>query len=386
MVGMFFMLAIWFQAIIPPEEQFTQLAHSFLQGKLYLSSELGATTDAVIYQGKIFWALGPLPAVLLLPATLIANWLHFPVSEGAFHFLVGVLVFVLVYALSRRFRFSSSDSLLLALGFCFASPFIGVFLIPWSWFFAQMITVGLLLFALYEWQGRKRFWLIGMLLAGVFATRFTAGVGVLFFILSILSSHFPFKQKAGQLLQLCLPLLVSVLLLAGYNYARFDSPWETGYSWQSQVPEAAAAREYGVFSWQHVPSNLYYLFFNTPHPVFTDAVSQTLEFPFLHPDPWGMSLLITSPYLLYLFLHRPRGQEEKWLWVTTVAVMLPLLFFYGSGYFQFGYRYALDFFPFLFFLLLHQYMSRRQTLSMGFKTLLILPALWNAYLIVGWLL
>jgi len=356
-----------------------------LHGQLFLSGA-SSLTDLVPYHGLNFWALGPFPAVVLMPAVQLAQWCGVTLTEAPFHFAVGLLVFTLAYALARKFRFSSADARLLTLGFCLASPFLGVWLIPWSWFFAQVITTVLLLLAIYEWQDKKRLWLIGLLLAAVLATRFTAGVGVIYFILAISLSAAPLKHKFGQLLQLCLPIFIAAGLLGLYNFARFDSPFETGYSWQTQVPAAAQARDYGVFSWQHVPGNFYYLLLNGPHPVFADAMSHVLTFPYVRPDPWGMSLLITSPYLLYLFLTRVQDRQSKLLWVTILLILLPLLLFYGSGYFQFGYRYALDFFPWVFLLLLHQYSLKRHSLSLGFKLLLILPAVWNIYLLSSWLL
>lgn len=383
LISGFFAFAGWFQGALYAQEQFVHLAESFLQGKLYFTSDFGRLVDAVSYGGHYFWALGPLPAVILMPLVLFASWLNVGVPMGGVHLLVGAAVFGLVYILSRTFRFSSTDSLFFSFAFCFASPLFGILAISWSWFFAQLITVALVIISLIEWRGRKRFWFIGLLFAAIVATRFTVGVGIVFFLFSIVFSSTSVRKKMVQLTQLCLPVVSIVLLLGVYNFVRFDSPFETGYSWQSQIPAAAQAREYGVFSIRHLPGNAYYLFLNAPDPVFRDAVSHVLTFPFLKPDPWGISILITSPYLLYLFLTKPKDKESWFILVTSFAILLPLLLFYGSGFFQIGSRYSLDFFPFLFFLILHQYSKKHTTLSFGLKTIFIASAFWNGYLILS---
>jgi hypothetical protein len=59
---------------------------------------------------------------------------------------------------------------------------------------------------------------------------------------------------------------------------------------------------------------------------------------------------------------------------------LPLLFYYGTGSRQFGYRYALDFIPLLYFMLMRAWREQRGDLSGGFKALLMFSALLNLYL------
>jgi hypothetical protein len=70
-------------------------------------------------------------------------------------------------------------------------------------------------------------------------------------------------------------------------------------------------------------------------------------FPFLHPDGFGMSVLITSPGLLGAALADWRDRRSWALAVTAAIVLVPSLLYYDGGWFQYGYRYFLDSLPFV---------------------------------------
>ncbi len=71
------------------------------------------------------------------------------------------------------------------------------------------------------------------------------------------------------------------------------------------------------------------------------------RFPFLAPDGFGMSILLTSPGLLLAARADWRQRQTVLLGATAVLVLIPSLLYYGGGWFQFGYRYALDAIPFV---------------------------------------
>jgi hypothetical protein len=70
------------------------------------------------------------------------------------------------------------------------------------------------------------------------------------------------------------------------------------------------------------------------------------ELPFFRPDGLGMSVLLTSPGLLYALRAPFRDPRAVGLGITFVLVLLPNLLYYGGGWLQMGYRYALDAIPF----------------------------------------
>jgi hypothetical protein len=85
--------------------------------------------------------------------------------------------------------------------------------------------------------------------------------------------------------------------------------------------------------------NLYYLFGKVP--------ALTGTFPFFQPDGLGMSIFITSPGLLYAVRAPWRTSRVWWLAGAALIVLIPTLLYYGGGWLQYGYRYALDSIPFV---------------------------------------
>src|SRR5437879_13333529 len=88
--------------------------------------------------------------------------------------------------------------------------------------------------------------------------------------------------------------------------------------------------------------------------------SKILLLPFVQEDIWGMSILFTSPILLW-GLRAPVKEPLIYLAIGTSLIMLfAILGYYGIGVRQYGYRYALDFYPFLFLMLAYVCMERLQ--------------------------
>lgn len=377
-VFLLFILLVFFTNLLMTwgEQQFSYLAQSFLNGKLYFLEKPLRWDDAVSYNGYYYWSLGPFPAVLLIPFVWLSSLLGIFFNQGFLQFFLVVGVIYLCYIIALRKGFSKEDSWLWAFAFCFASVFIGVALTPFSWQFAQVITVFLLFIAIYEYSNKKRYWLLGSYMALVFLTRTTAAIAIIFFVLEIILRS---RQRMRDLAHLLLPLVITVSLLAWYNYARFGSVTEQGYSRQILIEPLVTAREYGLFNPIHIPGNLYYFFLSTPLPVFRDGVSHVLKFPFIANNPWGMSIFITSPFLFLLFFQKYKGIESKMIWLTVGIVALVVFSYYGIGYMQFGYRYSLDFLPWLFFLLIKNWGSKKK-LSPWFKGLIIISAATNLYL------
>ena len=102
---------------------------------------------------------------------------------------------------------------------------------------------------------------------------------------------------------------------------------------------------HGAFSPAFAPRNLRLLLVGGPL-VIADA-------PFVVPDPSGMSVLLVSPWLLFALLplwrpdRPPARGMAAWCWVAVLAVSVPHLLYVNSGWVQFGYRFALDWLPFL---------------------------------------
>jgi len=128
---------------------------------------------------------------------------------------------------------------------------------------------------------------------------------------------------------------------------------------------------------------VYTLLLAGPVPVMRDDSAFVLVFPFVAANPWGMSLFITAPCFMWLAGLRYRDGTSRLILLTILLTALPILFYYGIGYRQFGYRYSLDFLPLLFYLLLRNYRMERGGLTTGFKALVVASAVLNLHLFAG---
>ncbi|OGM14760.1 hypothetical protein A3A76_04060 [Candidatus Woesebacteria bacterium RIFCSPLOWO2_01_FULL_39_23] len=383
----FFLITLFFFTISAlfidwGEQQFSFLAQSFLHGSLDISQFPTALNDAVFFAGKYYWPLGPFPALILTPFVFIFNFLNSFFYQKYLQIPLIFGIIYLIYVISKKIGYKAKDALYLAASFVFASPFLAIILYSWSWQFAIVVSVFLIFLAIYEHFTKKRYVIIGIIYACLLLTRVTASFGIVFFILDVIFSKSTSKQKVLSLVKLLTPLFIALVLLFIYNYTRFGNIFEQGYSYQILRGGVLKAREYGLFSLIHVPGNLYYFLLATPAPVLLDGVSRVLKFPYIAYDPWGMSIFFTSPYFLYLFFMKYRDLTSKFLWITVVAIALPIFLYYGVGPRQFGYRYSLDFLPFIFLILIKNYKIQKGNLHPGFKLLIIVAYLFDLYLLM----
>jgi hypothetical protein len=374
--------------ILGASQQFSDLARAFLHGQLHFLAPIGGVgQDPVLYHGKIYWGEGPFPAVLLMPFVAFFSLSHIFFNQGYLQWMLVLGIVWFVFRLARLLSYSGEDSMILAFGFVLGSVFIGVASISSSWLFAQVVTTFLLFWSLYEFYTRKRWWLIGLICALVLMTRATAAPIVIFFGLELWQTAGKKPQKLIKFAPLCLPVLGAAGLIGLYNFLRFHSPFNGGYAYQLLHSYSAESRSYGVFSLIHIPTNFYSAVLRAPQPVLRTATSWTLKFPFIQNNPYGMSIFITSPYLLSLFTHQWSSFDSRarHLMIAIAASCLFVFSFYGVGLDQFGYRYSLDFLPELFLLFMMMYRKSHHGLSRGMKTLLLGSGVVNFYLLWSFL-
>jgi hypothetical protein len=366
------------------EPHFSFLANSFLSGKLYLIDQLTTPGDTVYFNGKYYWPLGPLPAVLLTPGQFILKLFNRVFYQGYLNYLLGVFVFYLVYKVARKIRFSTGDAFCLSCAFCLSSAFIAVWILPWSWYFAGTVTVTLAFLSIYEFFGKRRYWMLGIFVSLILLTRVTAALIGIFFLLDLLASDRNLKAKIKSIIVFCVPISLAIGILILYNYLRFGDLLEQGYAMQSIHGISLANRFFGLFSLRYLPANLFYSLLNLPTPVFYEG-TRVMKLPFIRADSWGMSIFITSPYLLYLFRFKYRDTFSKIIWISIGAIALPVCLYYATGYIQYGYRYSLDFLPLLFLLLIIKYREAHSELSPQFIKMISISAWFNLYLLATFL-
>jgi hypothetical protein len=162
--------------------------------------------------------------------------------------------------------------------------------------------------------------------------------------------HFPLRINYRGLVLLVLPMVVAVLFLGWYNWARFGNVLDNGIVYHKMAPRFQADfKQYGYLSFHYVPRNFYYEMLRVPMP------------PHVHiPEPgpentWreGYSLFFQCPLLLYALGTIRRVRSDKFAaacWLSIVCVTVPILCVMGTGWYQFGARYLFDVVPFYYLL------------------------------------
>jgi len=355
--------------------QFEQLAKMFLNGHLYLSNSYNAWTDASYYQGYTYWPQGFFPAIILIPFAIFKNIFH----QGFIQFILNLLNLVLLYRISLLITKNKITSLWLSFAYIFSTAYLMVGMLPISWWFAQVVATSALLLAIHEFLYKKRWYLIGIFVAFTLTTRVDLAISAVFFLMAIFLSKQNLKQKIKASLQLTFPILIGFTTIFAYNFARFGSIIEFGYKYHIPylTETRAFLKQYGAWNLFYYPSNIYYLFFKGPDGIFIKN-AKYLTAPFIKSNYWGMSILFTSPIFLWCFNANLKEKLIKPALITTILLLLFILGYFGVGANQFGYRYALDFYPFLFIILCFAFQSRMSNLAKG---LIVISFIFNLYMV-----
>lgn len=340
-IAFLFILFFTTNIFVQTEQHFVLLAKSFINSLLIIEPTNNNVSDLAFYQEKFFWPLGPLPAIILVPFVFIFERF----LQGYISFPLSLLNFYLLYKIARKFNINHQKALILATFFIFGSVYTPLAALPASWYFAQVVACSFLIFAIYEFINNRRFLLIGIFMAAGIAARLNLIFSAVFFLYYIFKNPFTFAN----LVKFTSPILFALILIGLYNYARFQSPFESGYNLQLIPQEAADRRSIGLFSIYHIPSNLFFMLLNGPEPVLNSA--HELKPPFLTFDSYGLSLFFLSPVLFYLYKANFKKEIIAVSTVTILVLLIPIITYYGIGHRQVGFRYALDFFPFVYLLM-----------------------------------
>jgi hypothetical protein len=322
---------------------YSRLGESFLDGKLYYTTlPKSGVMDTAIFNGRYYSPFGLFPALVSVPFVWMGYY-----HQGQLNFLLILTIFYAVFAIAERLSYSRSDCWWIALAFCFGTSFVDAAFSTWH--IAHTWATLFLVLAVYEYLGSRRPWLIGLLLGLATASRSMAGLSVICFGVLFLWHR--------QVIRFGLPFVAIAGAIAVYNFFRFQSPIEAGYTYQiysagvSHATWNAPGNIAGpALSLAHIPINL-----------------KTLVFGFPSREAVGVSMFLMSPFLIYL-LSGKRWEPIDWLLLGNVALIaLSFLAFRSTGWRQMGYRYTVDFMPLLFWLLLR----RRAELTKGFEALIL---------------
>jgi len=320
---------------------FFYLADAFLHGRTWLDVRLGPQ-DVILQDGRIYVPFAPFPGIALMPVVaLVGPQVADQWETGINAALAAACVGLAWWFTARAGVRSLVDRLALVILLGFSTQIWWVTTRGGVWHTGQLIATILTLACLIELWGSKRAWLVGLLAGAAFLTRAPLAFAVPFYALLLAGDRIwePRRWPWGEWIALPLGVLPSIAFFFWYNADRFGSPLESGYALATLPDWLEAQRRLGLFSTAHIGMNIDYLF--TKLPKFSTT------FPFLYPDGFGMSIFLTSPGLLYAIRAPWRESRSWWLAGATLLVLIPTLLYYGGGWLQYGYRYALDSIPFV---------------------------------------
>ncbi len=200
--------------------------------------------DMSYYKGKLYYYWGPIPALMILPLNFFLNQ---KITDNylVFLFSVGILIFnsFILLKLWRRF-FTSISALHVFIAITLTGlslPILWGLSVPYVYEAAigasQFFMIAGLYFAFGAIENNppqnKKLFLAGLFWACAVSARAINALPVI--LLTLFISYWILKdspRSARILSNLYLPLIVGAMLIAWYNWARFDFPLEFGLRYQ----------------------------------------------------------------------------------------------------------------------------------------------------------
>jgi hypothetical protein len=332
---------------------FFYLADAFLHGRTWLDFQPGPY-DVIIVDGRFYVPFAPFPAVVFMPLVAILGAVTADQIESGINAVLAAAGVGLCWILLARIGVRSlADRLALTILFGFSTQILWITTRGGVWHTGQLIATILTFACLIEIWGKQRAWLIGLLAGAAFLSRAPLAFAIPFYALMLEPRlALPTAKVAGGYVAsvarperirawvgLGLGVLPAIFAFFAYNQIRFGSPLESGYGLATLPAFLEANRALGLFSLAHLPMNLDYFLLHLPTVI--------PDFPYFRPDGLSLSVLITSPGLLFASQADWRRPRTWWLAGAAIAVLIPTLLYYGGGWLQYGYRYFLDSVPFV---------------------------------------
>ncbi|WP_028388060.1 hypothetical protein [Legionella fairfieldensis] len=335
--------------------------------------------DASLYQGKYYLYFGPLPVLVFF---LPLKWLTglYPTDSFAVFFFLTIAFLVNFHLLIkiRNKYFSPFTELQLILtgfllGFATNAPLLlsipRVYEVAISSAFCCM---SIALFFLYEffdkhYQTRHVFLLSLFLSLSVAGRPHFALVCLIFFpvFLIFLMKHVPKNRLFALISALLLPSIGIGILLALYNYLRFDSIWDFGHIWQLSCNNIQALHT-EMADLSKIPRNIlfgFYYYFLQPYVVNSHLPYLSLR---LHPCWYQVDndytvegvagVLTTTPFIILILIlpklisiyFKERITEIPLLWFLLFTLLIPTINAVFLMTLPFAIqRYEVDFIPYL---------------------------------------
>src|SRR3984893_13053722 len=331
-----------------------RIASALLQGDLGLRQPAPSWLNEMVPANGSYYSVFPLGAVLSMMPVAVLQKIKL-VHDFPGHALAALIVALSVWFLFRLSVIGTESvpkRILLSL-----MPIFGT----WTWCNlrfggAWQLALGLAVLgevaALYFDLVEFRPLLAGAFFALAIGNRTELALCLPIFIYFLIKRVAPESRDLKSLVQqsrersrvfvyfLIIPIALG-LFTALYNYARFHSIFDFGYS---HIPNVLQEPWYqhGLFSLHAIPWNA--------HKMLFEGFGDDPDFPFISFYPFGCSIFLASPFLVLIF--REGGLHKAAAWIAIGLLTFALWAHGNPGGWQFSYRYAMVLLPWMFLLLL----------------------------------
>jgi hypothetical protein len=316
-------------------------AQAWLDGQLHLVRAPPHLNDWARAGDRWYVSFPPLPAVLALP--FVAAW-GLAFNDVVFTLFFGGLnaglAWLLLQRLARAGRSERTprENLWLAALMAFGTVHAWCAIRGEVWYTAQTVGVTFLCAHLVFIVGARHPLLAGASLACAALCRPPMAFALPIAAYELWRAH---RGNPGRTLRaaaaFAAPLVALAAIAMWHNAARFGDPLEFGHRYLFHNRVGPDIARFGLFDLHYLARNLRAAFTLLPHV--------RAQPPWLTHDGHGMSLLVTTPAFVLLLWPRLRGPFHAVLWAAAAAVALPSLVYMNTGWYQFGYRFSLDWTP-----------------------------------------
>ena len=328
-----------------------RIAGALLNGQLGLTAAPPRHLNEMIPLDGLYYSVFPLGAVLsVLPFKLLAEVtaLQFFAWSSFITAFLCALMFYFTCALSKSVSKTTTSSLLYAVVLTFGTWQLANLLFGSAWCLALAFCIMGQLGALYFIFVRRLPLLAGFFFAVAFGNRteIILAAPLLFYLIERQSSEsLTFKQLFADAARFAYFPMVLLLLTFAYNYARFGSLFDFGYT---RIPNLLLEPYYqdGLFALSAITRNIY--------AMLIQGWKQIRTFPYMTPTGFGGSIFLACPFLFTLFRRTNSNRDVVVLSWVAIAVLTLVLWCHGNpGGWQFSYRYATELLPWALLVMLN---------------------------------
>ena len=334
---------------------------------------------------KWFVSFPSFPVAVMVPFV----WLNgYQFNDTSFGVFFGALCAALFYSLLRHLKQvegldkGDTENAVLAALLCFGTVFFYCAIRGEVWFSAEVMGVAFTCLYARNAVGARRPMLAGLFFSMAVLTRTPLLFSGVFFLAealcptpgqrkeelqAVMKNPRPAMDKLMNFAAGAAPL---ALLHASYNVMRFGSVAEFGHRFLFNNRVNQDIDTWGLFHPHYLQRNIEAAFLKFPQI--------SLSPPTLQYDPHGLSLILTLPMLVFLLMPKQQPRLHWPLWVTVAACAIPGLLYQNDGYMQFGFRFSLDYTPYLLLLFAVSGWSLKNRAVQAAWALSVLVAFWGA--------